>query len=140
MAVASFKNIHTSIKSKITAHSFVYADVSQWSEVDGDDYPRGLVNNSFNVQFSDLSASEYSDDVKALSVSVEFILEGKRDKYLDKMADCNNAMESVKTLTSADASDIAVVEKSGFEHFTSEVLGDMVRVTYNFIIYIQSRS
>ena len=140
MAVPSFKNIHTAIKSKVTAHNFVYADSSQWAELDGDDFPRGLVNNSFNIYFPSLEASTVSDDIKLLGVELQFILEGKRDKYLEKLDDCNNALESVKTLTNSDSSDIVAVIKSGFEHFTTEILDDKVRVNYEFFINILSRS
>lgn len=140
MAVANFKAIHTAIKDKVTAHNFVYADSSQWAELDGDEFPRGLVNNSFNIYFPELEASLVADDVKLLNVNLQFILEGKRDKYLEKLDDCNNALESVKTLTSSDASDICAIERSGFEHFTTDILGDKVRVSYEFFINILSRS
>ncbi len=130
MAAADYSDLHAAIKAKVTGKGFTYVPADRWFNLEYGAFPEALKNNSFTIRFESQGESIYSTDWAQLLVTVEFILESMKDKYLDKIKTCIEAVSDVGTVTDDD---IRITDRTAIEGFESNYLDRSVIITFNNI-------
>ena len=131
MATSNFKTVHNAIRDLIEAGDvFKYIELDKWINFEVGDFPSALLNNSFAIKFPLFDPSQFeSEDWGSLNVSIEFVLDTKRDLYLEKLASCIDAVQGLYALSSSQ-----IVAKTDIsKKFDSQDLQDHILVGFRDI-------
>jgi len=104
MTTSNYKTVHNLIRNLIEAGNvFKYIELNEWINFEVGAFPEALLNNSFAIKIPLSGDSEFeSDDWNSIDFHVEFVLDTRKDLYLEKLDDCINAIGGLGALTSAE--------------------------------------
>ncbi|MCF7801095.1 MAG: hypothetical protein K9N34_03660 [Candidatus Marinimicrobia bacterium] len=125
----SYKNLHTAIRSAIEAGGFRYLPANEWMNFELEIFPNSLVNNSFTIRFPDDAEDVFEDaDAVVVAVEVEFLLDARKDAYLEKLDLCD---QLIRSLGDASPDGLDCIESVPVNH--KVYAGEHVVITFNQI-------
>ncbi|MDD5220159.1 MAG: hypothetical protein PHV11_06315 [Candidatus Bipolaricaulis sp.] len=100
------QKIHKAIRTAIELEGFAYRPAENWFNLELGLIPSGNLNHAFSIRFEQLADAEDSEDMGVVSVVAEFALDGKQDRYLDKIDLCvksvKEAIDAIRADTDID--------------------------------------
>jgi len=129
---SNFKTIHGLIRTIIEAapYSFEYLPLHLWANLEIGKLPTAETNYAFTIKFPEMGDSEFeSEHWGSLAVQIEFVLDARKDLYLDQMANCVDSVQALYALTSAEL--IAKTDIS--KNFDNQDLDDKVLLVFRGI-------
>lgn len=127
----NYKTLHTAIRTTIEASGFRYLPANEWLNFELGILPNSLVNNSFTIRFSGDTEDAFEDaDAVVVAVEVEFLLDARKDAYLDKLETCK---QSIRSLSDVVPDGLDCIESEPVNH--KVYAGERVVLTFDQIYF-----